>query len=34
MRRAAARTGARFDAAGHFDRVMDWLESTPVGRTM
>ena len=32
MRRAAAQTGSRFDATAHFDRVLDWLDSTPVAR--
>jgi glycosyltransferase involved in cell wall biosynthesis len=33
MRRAAAQTGRRFDAGGHFDRVIDWLDSTQIAGT-
>jgi len=29
VRRAAADAGRRFEAAGHFDRVIEWLESIP-----
>ncbi len=34
MRRAAARSGEQYNAAVHFDRVIEWLKSTPVGRTI
>jgi UDP-glucose:(heptosyl)LPS alpha-1,3-glucosyltransferase len=33
MRRAAARTGRAFDAARHFDRVIDWLDGTRLPNT-
>ena len=32
MRRSAVRTATRLDAALHFDRVIEWLESTPADR--